>query len=285
MQSTVGLNRPPGIEPVQARFHAIAEDLTTNLPEELVLAIFAYLDLPALVSVSQVNKLWRQLSGDRFLWKAVLKSICPRLQIFDDVDLAAHIDLAAYGLSVDGASPLRLMIPHLRRCPSLPVEGEAGITLLTIPKGLTLNKLIKLARSPQQGKSTRFGYNWDRILYEIGDIEVAKTYHIVITNNIFEGSRGKTVAEQRDLVGHHGCEMPRTLEQAFLLAITHIMKGKRLYTDDPWTYSCCEEQILESHVLVGGFGSTCYIGINAVLRKYNSCSRDVRGMGGVLRGS
>ena len=80
------------------------------------------------------------------------------------------------------------------------IEGDAGITVLTIPKGLTFNTLVKLAGSPKVGNTPKFRYIWDRISSEIGDIPVDKTYRIVITNNVFKKSRNLSVSDQKALV-------------------------------------------------------------------------------------
>ncbi len=289
MSSVSELHRRPGIGLSQAREESpeIGEPMTSSMDPalrlytEVVLTIFRYLDLHSLGRASGVSRQWCALTRDWNLWSRVdLKALCPGLEVFDGVDLTTHIDLAAYGLSVDDAPVLDKprMISILKRCLSLPVEEDAGVTLLLIPKGLTLKKLIQLARSPKQGNSTPLGYIWDRILTEMGDAEVTETYWIVITNTIFKNSRKLSVVQHKDLVAHHGCEMPRTLEQAFLLVVTYMRDGKRLCKNDPLTYSRCAERVSECPVIVGGFS---WEGFCVSLS--GSFGYDYHGVGGVLR--
>jgi hypothetical protein len=170
----------------------------------------------------------------------------------------------------------RKAISVLKRClSSLPIEGNAGLTLLAIPKGLTFNKLIMLAISPKEGNINEFRYIWSS--NEIGDIPVDKTYWIVITNNVFNGSRNLSVDDQKALVNKIGCEMPQVLEATVLLVVTFMGSGKRLYNDDPRTYTRCTEQVCGYKLVVGGFSPD---GVSVDGNHFDSV--DV-GVGGVLR--
>lgn len=59
------IHRP---KPKQENFPGIPWD---SLPDELLLQVFSYLCLPALVRVSRVCKKWYQLSKDRTLWQTL----------------------------------------------------------------------------------------------------------------------------------------------------------------------------------------------------------------------
>ena len=179
------------------------------------------------------------------------RTISPSLKVFDESDWVTRVDLSSFGLDVIDAPPLdkRQAIPFLKRClSSLPIEGNAGITVLTIPKGLTFNTLVKLAGSPKVGNTAKFRYIWGRISSEIGDIPVDKTYRIVITNNVFKKSRNLSVSDQKALMSKIGCEMPRVLEATVLLVVTFMSSGERLYSDNPWTYTRCLEQLAGDEV-------------------------------------
>jgi hypothetical protein len=52
-------------------------------------------------------------------------------------------------------------------------------------------------------------------------------------------------------------EMPDALSAATAILSHHARTGERLYTDDPWTYTRCQEKVLGNKypVVVGGFSS------------------------------
>ena len=47
--------------------------------------------------------------------------------------------------------------------------------------------------------------------------------------------------------------MPRVLEATVLLVVTFMSSGERLYSDNPWTYTRCSEQLSGYQLVVGGF--------------------------------
>jgi hypothetical protein len=276
-------------EPTQSQHVIVSEEINerdclSQLPEEILLTIFRFLGVIALTKCSEVSRKWRRLASEETLWKAFdLKNISPLLKVFDESDWVTHVDLSAYGLSIEDAPPLnkRRVIPDLKRClSSTQIEGNAGITLLTIPKGLTFNILVKLAESPKVGNKPKFRHIWDRITNEIGDIPVDKTYRIVITNNVLKKSRNLSFSDHKALLCQKGYEMPKVLEATVLLVVTFIVSGERLYNDNSWTYGRCLEQPSGYQLAVGGFspngicvrssclGSNHYYGSSGVLRRY-----------------
>lgn len=259
------------------------KDLFSQQPQEIILNIFGYLTAIELAKCGEISRRWRRLASDATLWNAFdLRKISSSLKVFDELDWVTHVDLSSFGLDVTDAPPLdkRQAIPFLKRClSSLPIEGNVGITVLTIPKGLTFNTLVELAESPKVENTPKFRYIWDRISSEIGDIPVDKTYRIVITNNVFKKSRNLSVSDQKALVRKIDCEMPRVLEATVLLVVTFMSSRERLYSDNPWTYTRCSEQLAGYQLVVGGFSpggvdviddifGNVGIGVGGVLRKF-----------------
>lgn len=183
--SRLGLPNPESLEqesPQPALVSASEEindtDSFSQLPEEIILRTFGFLRANELAKCGEISRRWRRLASDPVLWNAFdLRTISSSLKVFDELDWITHVDLSSFGLDVTDAPPLNKhqAIPFLKRClSSLPIEGNAGITVLTIPKGLTFNTLVKLAGSPKVGNIPKFRYIWDRISSEIGDIPVDK---------------------------------------------------------------------------------------------------------------
>jgi len=151
-----------------------------------------------------------------------------------------------------------------------------------MPKGLTFRKLVALAKSPKAGNKTDFREIYFPIFEKFGDTPVAKTYVVAISNSVLSNSRSLSFEAQQALLVNNGCVVPGLLEMAALNILTYIsspsQQSIRLFNDEPYTYSRCQEMINGWRVIVGGFdpsglcvGSNCYdygsIGV-AGLRKF-----------------
>ena len=271
-----------------SNLHTIEEindtDSFSQLPEEIILRTFGFLNAIHQTKCGEVSRRWRRLASDKTLLAAFNpRNLSPLLKVFDESDWVTHVDLSAYGLTTGDIPPCdaRKATTLLERVLSSPlmteIEENAGITVLTIPKGLTFNTLVRLAGSPKVGNTPKFRFIWDRISSEIGDIPVDKTYRIVITNNVFKKSRNLSVSDQKALASKIGCEMPRVLEATVLLVVTFMSSGERLYSDNPWAYTRCSEQLSGYQLVVGGFASA-----GLVVRNFGF-DYDSLGVGGVLR--
>ena len=195
---------------------------------------------------------------------ADLKMLFPKLEVLDEAIWETHVNLDALGMSIKDAAPIDANTISVLKTlfASLLIEGDAGITLLTMPRGLTLNKLVKLAAFPKQGNEAKFRYIWDEVLKVLGDIPVDKTYRVAITNCVLEGSRDLSVDMQHELVKKMGCEMTGMLPAATLAILTYMSSREksptRLYSNEPYAYTRCVEQIggpnlVGRNLVVGGF--------------------------------
>ena len=138
-------------------------------------------------------------------------------------------------------------------------KNEAPLcTAILMPKGLTLNKLKGLMENPQKGYSTKIVYIWDIIVVEHGDKAIEKSYWFVMTNDVIEGSRNKSYADQKDLVKRKigsEYELPTFLEVFACCVMHHVSSGKYLFVQNPCTYTRCQDQIDGRLLAVGGFAS------------------------------
>jgi hypothetical protein len=223
-----------------------SEDGLCQLPEEIIQHIFGYLNRRELGLNSLVSRRWHRLSSDPNLLNAAFTITFPSLSILDASRWAKCFgELSRHGLSVADEPPInpRTSIPILEQFSSLPIkklteeneEGEriekdAGITLLTIPKGLTFNKLVKMAQENDKVKFNPLRKSVRK--FDIGDVEVDKTSRLLITNNVLEGSRDLSFEEQGKLEESFKCERPDALAALALVVTTFINSGKRLYIDD-----------------------------------------------------
>jgi len=144
---------------------------------------------------------------------------------------------------------------------------------------LTLNMLQELIQSPQGGgHATKYQSYYDVAQKELGDQSVPKSYWALITKDVLPNSRNKTYAEQQALIkGPYA--VPGALETATGILMHHAQTAERLYSDNPKTYTRCQETLSKGYrVVVGSFGSSgllVYFG--------NGLRRDHYGLGGVRK--
>jgi hypothetical protein len=285
--SGLGLPNPESLEQ-SALVPEIEEinntDFFSHLPEEIILITFSFLNAIQQAKCGAVSRRWRRLASDETLLAAFNpRNLSPLLKVFDESDWVTHVDLSAYGLTTEDIPPLdpRKATTLLERILSSPlmtkIEENAGITLLTIPKGLTFNTLVKFVESIKMENKPKFTEIWNLFSSKLGDIPIDKTYRIVITNNIFKKSRNKSFTKQKDLVVKNGCEIPKALEATVLLIVTFLNSSNRLYNDNPWTFTRCSDDIVADYpVVVGGFS-------HDGLRVTFAFDNEFNGVGGVLR--
>ncbi len=219
----------------------------SSLPDEILLKIFSDLSPKDLCQASCVSKHWNQLASDRLIWQAFdLKKMFPSLKVIDQAVWQAHYKFAKLELSIDDSPDKRIIILALQRLfTSLQIEGEAGITLLTLPKGLTISKLKTLLHC-----MTGCYYEPD-FMEELKHVSVERTYTIAITNTILKGSERLSTSRQQEFIKEKGCEMPTILEAATFFAFLD-QKPLRLHEElDLSLYTHCREQINADNLIAG----------------------------------
>ena len=82
-----------------------------------------------------------------------------------------------------------------------------------------------------------------------------QSHWVLMTTDVIPTSRNKSYAQQQQLVRKYAhYQVPQTLEAATCILMEHVKEAKHLYSDDPWTYTRCQEQTAGSQNAVGGFG-------------------------------
>jgi hypothetical protein len=107
-----------------------------------------------------------------------------------------------------------------------------------------------------------------------------------MTRDVLPESRGKSCRDQQKFIADHArrkslpYELPKALEAATAILTHHVRDGERLYGDNPWTYTRCQESILyqfnEYPSVVGCFGS----GLDVSHYYYGSCNSSSLGIAG-----
>ena len=149
-------------------------------------------------------------------------------------------------------------------CPIWPGRKVRETHLLTlIPshihgKPLTLEHLEEIVKSPKGGGHASEYYYFKSWAPGINQkAQVPKNYWVLMTKDIIPGSRINNYSAQCKLLNRYiGYEPPRVYEAAISIFMEHARNGQKLYSDNPWTYTFCQETPADSkrHVIVGGFG-------------------------------
>ena len=139
--------------------------------------------------------------------------------------------------------------------------------LVLIPKRvsgqvLTLNYLGELIKAPQGGgHATEYDLYWNKASEAIGSQAAVSSYWVLMTKDVLPESHNKSYQDQCALVAAHakrtglGYKVPGVLEAAVVMLLHHVRSGERLYSDDPLTYTCCQERVRGKQLVIGGFSS------------------------------
>jgi NLR family CARD domain-containing protein 3 len=128
----------------------------------------------------------------------------------------------------------------------------------------TLNLLGELVQRPKNGgHRTKYEYYGDDTKAQFGEKSPDRSYWLLMTRAVLEGSRGRVYAAQRALVVRYASsdglpyEIPGALEAATAILMHYVCTGERLFGDSPWTYTRCQELIGSKYpVVVGCFESS-----------------------------
>ena len=152
-------------------------------------------------------------------------------------------------------------------CPFWPNEKVGDTHLLVlIPATVdgvpfTLNLLGELVQRPKNGgHRTEYSCYNRRITAQIGEESPPRSYWLLMTHDVLPGSQNKAYTAQKELVAGYASggsvpyELPSVLEVATAILMHHAREGERLFGDDPWTYTRCQEMVDSSYpAVVGGF--------------------------------
>ena len=121
-------------------------------------------------------------------------------------------------------------------------------------KPLTLKTLEELVKKPLQGSATQYRY------FNIGeytDPAAPPSHWVLFTRDVIEGSRSKSYPDQQKLLSQKGqgvYAVPTILDATVCIFMEYVRSGTRLYSDNPYTYTRCQEKYNANwQLVVGGF--------------------------------
>lgn len=241
-----------------------------SLPDEICKEIFSHFSLERLADrIAPVSKRWGRIASDPQLWdwtnlSRIFKKF--KIEVFDEKKWDAYADLTSLGLDFSDLMPLTpyeafkevgRFFAYLK-ARNLHVEGDAGVTILTLPQKFSLDVLMNFAQRPKVGNPVQFKNLDDEKLGELRKQTLSKSYRVIVTNNILSRTRTKNYDKKMRLMEKAGLELPTTLEAVTVAVTMFVRSGPfqvRLFSDRPYTYTYCQEKIKHDRMLVGGFNS------------------------------
>lgn len=229
-----------------------------QLSDEIFLKILSYLNENEIETCSLVSKEWKRIASD----EALLEALCLRGAFGKE-------KWTTYFGDIGEQPPLPPNIRQILKSRPSFLNGnsvEETFILVLIPssingKPLTLNSIGSLVKLRLQGNSIYDGYRYigSEIIAEYGDKSVNASYWVLMSKGILPESRNKNYSAQQELVKKYSeiaqmeYRIPNILEAIVCIFTEFVSSGECLYSDSPWTYTCCQEESQGYHVIVGGF--------------------------------
>jgi hypothetical protein len=219
-----------------------------RVPSDIALLIFRFLPPDQIPGICSVCKSWNQLASSALFWKAChLKELFPEATFIDKGIWEERVDanaLKRLNFDEKGRPCLdKSLYLELKR---LRIEGDAGITFLTIPEGHTFNILGLIAGDYTKSEPFSFSHICPFFLEKYGDDAVTKAHTIAITNGILEKSDELSHLEKQKLASQPGQELG-VLAVATLCVLTAKVASKKppfnryyRYRD---SYTFCAERV------------------------------------------
>jgi hypothetical protein len=244
----------------------LASILGTRLPNEMLEHIFHFLNAEELARIAPVCRQWAEVASSKAVslsygipFPSWIKDI--------DADIWGMIDLKKYGLDLSEVPRVnRRALTKALKPLSRKVENEMGITNIVIPKGLTLNKVLQIAKDYSVPISPRW---FDQIIPMFGDIPAEQTRVLFFTNSLLEETRDSTSDQEDEKITTIGkiCKValqePNIRDFMAFLVLTYLSSPAddrvRLYSKN--TYTRLIEKV-NDWVLWAGFGPYGLLAIN-----------------------
>ena len=219
--------------------------------------IFSYLNLHELGVSRSVSRIWNEYASTPILWQSTIyREIAFSSKNWAEwsADLVKDVNMRQEMLSLP-----KNIAEELRRSAFPGINIRETHVLVRMPKGLTLKSLGELAKKYFSQYSDGYRFIWSAIVQELGDKSIDKSHWVLMTKDVLPGSRNKSYGEQQKIVADLAekslisYEVPETLESAACILSQYFGSNIRLFSDNPWTYTRCKENVQGYQVVVGGF--------------------------------
>jgi hypothetical protein len=235
------------------------EIISKNFSCKIISKIFSYLNLHELGVSSSVSKRWSTFVSRPILWQsAIYREIAFSSKNWAqwDENIVKDVDFTKEHLSL----PENIVEELRRSYKAFPGKRiKETHVLVKMPKGLTIKKLGELAKKYFPSNAGGYKYIWKRIVNEFGDKPADESVWLLMTTKELDGTRNKNYIQQKNIVAELAktalvpYQVPTILEAATCILAEYSRSKKRLFSDSPWTFIRCQENIQGYQVIVGGF--------------------------------
>lgn len=178
-----------------------------------------------------------------------LKKKHPLLKIIDATTWEKYVDLKSLQMKIQIPAITEKDISKIltKMFRTLKIEGAAGISLITIPQNMTLNKLVKIAQEPKTGNKTDCRFISPEIVQKYGDNPTTTTKVYAVTNSVLQKSKDLSLKERKKLLKSSNCELTDFIVIVALSIMTHISSSQSpplsLFSYKPYLYTHCKDNI------------------------------------------
>jgi hypothetical protein len=254
-----------------------AKDPFEIIPQEIVIfKIFSNLNLSELAVSRCISKRWNTFASTPTLWKvAIYREIAFSSKNWGlwNEDIVKGIDFAREYLSFPDNIVEELRYSH-QAFPEKRIR-ETHV-LVRMPKGLTLKKLEQFVKKYFSSNSALLTYDGPGVVDSLEDKPIGESFWLLMTTKEIEGTRNKNYIMQKNIVAELAktarvsYDIPTTLEAATCILAEYARSQKRIFSDNPWTYTRCQESIDDNQVIVGGLTPAGLIITGEVSYNYES---------------
>ena len=127
--------------------------------------------------------------------------------------------------------------------------------MLSLPK----NIVGELAKKYFPHNIDGYKYIWSSIIDKLGDKPADESVWLLMTKDVLQESRSQSYSQQKNIVAELAettgvpYQVPTILEAATCMLAEYSRSGRRLISDNPWTYKRCQENVQGYQTVVGGF--------------------------------
>lgn len=225
------------------------------LPVELILKIFSYLPLSARYQAGRTCRSWQPLAwDDTSLEELSLQTLFPNLSVIDEAFWRKNFNVEALGLTFDPPKGLekKELCPALKRMYLARVRASQ-VTLLTMPKGLTLENLKALLA--QKDQAFPFKDTSAKMLERLESVRTEQSYRVLLSHTHTKNSQWRSPKTQKRNLASKGLSLPGVLE---ITALSALSPEKKLYRN--WVGARCEDIAAGDHVNICRVFDQVFIG-------------------------
>lgn len=153
--------------------------------DPLFLGALEYLPPQDLANVCQVSRQWNFMGSKDLFWQQFnLKKIFPKLTVIDKNFWQQCFRINKKSLPMEDPPINKKTVLDLNKMSCLKVRNDAGFSLLTLYKGISIEKILDFIKNPKKGTSFEVDHFWKGYLSNFKENAIEESHRVIITNSI-----------------------------------------------------------------------------------------------------